>query len=77
MNNTTQKNKWQSNGATISKSRHHSDLYIVDHNNGTFHSVSSTQEIMLKKYPEGRFVKQKRRVLVTGNEGVINFAKAI
>lgn len=44
--------KWHSKGKTISQCLSHKDLFIVDHEDGTFHSVSSSVDIMLAKYPE-------------------------
>jgi len=43
--------RWQSKGKTISRSVSHKDMFIIEHENGTWHNVSSSLDIMLRKYP--------------------------
>ncbi len=43
--------KWVSKGKTISKSTHHTDMFIIEHADGTWHSVTSSHQIMVDKYP--------------------------
>jgi hypothetical protein len=43
--------RWSSKGKTISKSTHHTDMFIIEHGDGTFHNVSASHEKMVEKYP--------------------------
>lgn len=47
--------KWKThNGIVIAKSKEHTDLFIINHADNRFHTVTSSFPVMLKKYPDNK-----------------------
>ena len=43
--------RWSSGNKVIQRSTHHKDMYIINHDDGSFHTVYSSYDLMLTKYP--------------------------
>jgi len=43
--------KWISGDRTISQSRHHQDMFIVDVGDGKFYTINTSLECALKQFP--------------------------
>ncbi len=43
--------KYRSKNKTISRSRHHANLWIIDYDNGGFCTITASQDIMLAMNP--------------------------
>jgi len=57
---TKQPIRWNSGDKTIHRSVHHHDLYIINHADGSFHTVSSSYDLMIRKYPTD--VKRSKKI---------------
>ena len=42
---------WHCGDKTIQRSQVHDEMYIVNHPDGTFHTVRSSHDLMKTKYP--------------------------
>lgn len=46
--------KYSFRGGIVSRSRHHMDMWIIDHNNGKFTCLHTSEEVMVGMYkPDG------------------------
>jgi len=42
--------RWKSGDKVIHRSKHHKDLYIINHDDGRFHTMYSSHDLMINKY---------------------------
>jgi len=57
--------KWNSRGRTISMSNEHNETFIVDNNDGTFHTIRTNIQNMLRMNPPDDKPIVKRKVSIS------------
>jgi hypothetical protein len=51
---------WKSGDKTIQRSLQHTELFIVNHADGTFHAMRSGYDLMQTKYPVNTVAKRSK-----------------
>lgn len=73
MKPTVQLTRWTSRGRLINKSSHHTDMYIVESGDGTFHTMISGHETMLANNPPDKTgIDRKRTKFITSEQYLLS-----